>query len=174
MQSLKLLAALGLAVLLVACKRPDPIRLQPTIEEAAPPSSVVRTADGATAGQLLRGFYAIEQNSWRWTSPQFAVGLGTTPGARRDGATLHLRFALPEPLIKTLKTVTVSATVGAAALAPEKYTTGGDHEYRRDVPASAFKGDSVTVQFSVDKSLTPPNETRNLALVVFSIGLEAK
>lgn len=174
MQSLKLLPALCLAVSLIACKRPDPIRLQPTIEEAAPPASIVRTADAATAGQLLRGFYALEQNSWRWTSPHFAVLLGTTSGARRDGATLDLRFALPEQLIQALKTVTVSANVGATALAPEKYTTSGDHEYRRDVPASAFRGDSVTAQFTVDKSLTPPNETRNLALVVFSIGLEAK
>jgi hypothetical protein len=47
--------------------------------------------------------------------------------------------------------------------------------YRREVPASALQGEAVTVDFSCDKFLAAGQvESRELALIVHLIGLEAK
>ena len=43
-----------------------------------------------------------------------------------------------------------------------------------EAPASALSKNLVDVEFTVDKYLTPPNDGRNLALIVVSVGLETK
>ena len=157
----------------MACKPITPVRLQPTIEDSAL-ASTIRFSDTAKADQLLRGFYDIQSGSWRWTAPQFAVVLGSPAGAAERGARLALEFDLPDASIAALKSMTVTAKISNVPLPPEKYTTPGRHQYRREVPASAFVSQNVTVDFSVDKFLTPPNDGRNLALVVTAIALEPK
>ncbi len=121
-----------------ACKRPDPIRLQPTIEEPAAPASVVRIADPSTSEQLLRGFYGRENGSWRWTAPKFTVALGVPPSAPKLGAALALDFTLPDASVRELKRITIGASVGGEKLSPETFDTPGAHEYRREIPAAAF------------------------------------
>lgn len=163
-----------LCIATLACRRLGLIRLQPTIEEEAPLSSVVRLSDPASANQLLNGFYELEANSWRWTAGRFSVALSAPPGARTNGAWLVLRFNLPDPSIDALKSITVSCKVADAQLAPETFRTPGDHEYHREVPASAFAKDAVAADFSLDKFLKLPGDVRELGLVVTSIGLESK
>jgi hypothetical protein len=71
--------------------------------------------------------------------------------------------------------MTLSASVNGLALAPETFTQAGDHVYTREVPANALNGEAVTVEFSVDKSLPPTEQdSRELSLIVFSVGLIAK
>lgn len=164
----------GLGAVMVSCKSKDPIRLQPTIEDSAALANVVRVSDPASAGQLLRGFFNVQSGAWRWTGPQFAVRLGSPTGADTRGARLVLDFNLPGASIATLKNMTVAAKMNGLPLPPETYTTPGDHQYQSDVPASAFAAQEVTVEFSVDKFLTPPNDGRNLALIVTAIALESK
>jgi hypothetical protein len=163
----------SLCIVTMACKPITPIRLQPTIEDSALASSI-RFSETAKADQLLRGFYDIQSGSWRWTAPQFAVVLGTPAGAATRGARLTLEFALPDVSIASLRNMTVAAKIGDLPLPPETYTTPGPHQYRQEVPASAFVKQGTTVEFSVDKFLTPPNDGRNLALVVTAIALDPK
>ena len=137
-------------------------------------SSTVLMSDASRSSQLTRGFYEIQDNSWRWVAPKFNLALGSPPGAARNGAWLVLKFGLPDASLNALKTITVAAKVGGVALPAEAFTTAGEHTYRREVPASAFTKDPVGLDFTVDKFLTPPNDGRNLALVVSSIALEAK
>jgi hypothetical protein len=169
-----LLLAIYLYVVLSGCRSKEPIRSQPTIEEAQPLASVVRMGDAAAGSQLLSGFGAVEANSWRWSGPQFAVALGVPPGAKQTGAALALEFSLPDVSIKTLKQLTVSAVAGDVSLAAETYSTPGAHTYSRDIPASAFKSEPLQVRFNVDKFLKPEGDNRQLSLVVTSVELKSK
>jgi hypothetical protein len=170
----KQVVVVAFCVLLLACKRIEPIHLQPTIEEPPTMARVIRMADPSTSTQLVQGFYSLESNAWRWSGPQFSVALEAPPSARQDGATLVLAFNLPEVSIRTLKKITVTAKIGDTALSPEAYATAGAHEYRRAVPASAFTTDAIEADFALDKFLKPANDGRELGLIVKEIGLEAK
>jgi hypothetical protein len=91
------------------------------------------------------------------------------------GAVLELHLTVPPPAIQKLGSITLSATAGDAALAPETYSKTGDYVYRRDVPASALTGDSVRIDFQLDKAV-PPSEAdkRELGIIAASVGLAAK
>ncbi|MBI3473849.1 MAG: hypothetical protein HY013_21035, partial [Candidatus Solibacter usitatus] len=151
------------------------IRVQATDEESASLASIVHTADPKTAPQLLKGFHAVEQNAWRWTMAKFAVALRPPKDAARKGAVLTLKFAVPDPVISRLKTVSLSAAVGGTPLSPETYTQAGEFTYTREVDARLLTGEAVNVEFTVDKAI-PPGEVdqRELAVIVTSVGFEAK
>jgi len=137
-------------------------------------ASTIQIADKSIAGQLIRGFYAPEDNSWRWTAGKFTVALRPPDGSHEKGAWLVLDFVIPEAGFEQLKGVTVAARSGGAALASESFTTQGKHTYRAAVPASALLKDSVQVDFSLDKVLSASQYGRELGLIVTSVGLESK
>src|SRR5260370_451434 len=94
------LAALGVCLLLAGCKhRERKVRVEQTEEDGASLASVIRTGDPRVAPQLLKGFYPIEEKSWRWTMGQFSVALRPPRNAAVKGATLHFKFTLPEAVI---------------------------------------------------------------------------
>jgi hypothetical protein len=164
-------------IALCACKRsPEKVLLRATTEETAPPlATVVHTADPQASAQLIAGFYDVEQNSWRWTRRKFAVNLRSPVDSNRNGATLVLKFVIPDPVIARLKTVTLSASVAGFALAPETYTASGSQTYSREVPGKALTTGAVKVEFALDKALPPgPSEQRELGVVANSIALEPK
>lgn len=170
-------AAVALAGLAAAgCKRRErKIRVQQTEEDAAVLTSNVRMGDPHAAPQLLKGFYAIENNSWRWTAGSFAVALRPPRNAMLNGATLHFRFALPDAILAKAKTVTLSASVNGTALAPETYTTAGDFDYKRDVNAKLLAGEAVNIEFHMDHFVPAGAiEDRELGVIASSAGLEPK
>lgn len=137
-------------------------------------AGTIRIADPSTAPQLLRGFYPLEQNAWRWTARNFTVALPAPAAAKQNGARLVLKFTIPEVSLKQLENMTLTATIGRTALAGETFTASGEHEYSRDVPASALSTDLVDVDFSLDKALTPPAVERELGVIVTSIAFQPK
>jgi hypothetical protein len=164
-------------VLMPGCKRKPPVTVQMTEDGggSAALASVVHVADPKTSVQLIKGFYDVEQNSWRWTMGSFSVALRAPAGAAQKGAKLSLRFSLPEAVLKSVKSVTISAKANGVDVAPETFVKTGDLEYTKDVPASAFKNESVTVDFTLDKYLAAGTvDARELGVVVTSVGLEAK
>ncbi len=172
--SLTLIAGVAL---MPGCKRKPPVTVQMTEEGAssAPLASVVHVADPKTSVQLIKGFYDVEHNSWRWTMSKFSVALRAPAGAAQKGAKLSLRFSLPEAVLKTVKSVTISAKANGADVAPETFAKTGDLEYTKDIPASAFTNESVTIDFILDKFLAAGSvDARELGVVVTSVGLEAK
>jgi hypothetical protein len=77
--------------------------------------------------------------------------------------------------IEKLKTIALSATAGSTALPPETYSTAGDFMYVRDIPASELSGDSVRIDFQLDKAMAPSGaDIRELGIIVLNIGLESK
>jgi len=157
-----------------ACKNKNPIRLEQTIEESRPLVSRLRFSEQSRADQLVSGFFDLQAGSWRWAAPQFEVVLASPAGAQSQGAELVLDFDLPDPTINTLKNITITAKVNRIPLAPETFSTTGQHQYRRDIPASAILSPETVVDFTVDKYLEPPEDGRRLALVVSGVALESK
>jgi hypothetical protein len=155
---------MALSIATTACKRP---KKTPVLE------SVVVMNDAAAEGQLTRGFYGIEGNSWRWTARSFAVTLQPPPGSEKTGARLHLKFALPDAVIDKVGPVEVMAYAGGKALAAERYTTAGNHDYMPEIPAAALAGGPVEIEFVCDKALESV-ERRQLALIAVSVGLEPR
>jgi hypothetical protein len=169
------LALAGLAAMVMvapACKR-QPRPHVAELPASATVASVVKMNDPDAAAQLLSGFYAVEDNSWRWVARSFSVVLRPPAGAAQNGARLSLKFNVPAGLVKH-GPVTVGASAGGQALAPENYGDAGNHTYVRELPAGAV-GKDVVVNFICDKTLPPANgDVRELALIVVSVGLEGK
>jgi hypothetical protein len=170
-------SVLVLALLLTAggCKRKETVNVQQD-DEAPRIASVVHTGDPQSDPQLVTGFYAIEQNSWRWTAQRFSVVLRPPAGAAERGATLTMQLAVPDAVISRLKTVSLSGNIGATSLSAETYTEQGPYIYTRDIPAKLLTGDGLRVDFKLDKSLPPGTggDQRELGVIVSSVGLEAK
>src|SRR5579863_6347370 len=119
-------AALVVCLLLAGCKhREKKIRVEQTEEDSTVLASVIHMGDPKIAPQLLKGFYSIESNAWRWTAGSFAVALRPPRNSALKGATLHFHFTVPDAILSKLKTVSLSASVNGAALSPETYTQPG-------------------------------------------------
>ncbi len=161
-----------LAVAPAGCKRKK--RSQAT-EEPSGLATMVHAADPRSALQLVRGFHSVEQNAWRWTAGSFAVTLRPPAGAAQKGATLQLKFVLPDAVIDKLKQMTLTATVNGQKLAPETYAKSGEYTYSRDVPGAALTQDVVNVEFALDKFLpASPEDQRDLGVIMTMVGFEAK
>ncbi|MGA1996121.1 MAG: hypothetical protein ABSH45_10120 [Bryobacteraceae bacterium] len=168
---------LGAALLSPGCKRDQKVQVQPTIEEEDTPrlASAVPMNVPKLAPQLVSGFYPIENNSWRWTGKQFSVLLRPPTAAAQRGAVLSLEFSVPDPVIQTLHAVTLKASVEGTALPPETYTKSGAYTFKREIPASAISGESVRIDFALDKAMPPAGaERRELGVVAVSVSLGPK
>ena len=171
------LAAFLLLALLVGCQPPASVPVETIEEEAvpAPLASSIRAADAGASQQLVKGFYDVEQDSWRWTMKEFAVALGPPPGGSALGATLRLQFTVPDPVIEQLGAVTLSARAGETALAPETYSKPGGYVYERAVPGEILLGDVVAVEFTLDKAIAPgTSDRRELGIVFNAVELVAR
>ena len=86
-----------------------------------------------------------------------------------------MKFALPDPIIGKLKTVSVGASINGSALPPQTYTQSGEYTYTRDLPPNLLGGEAVKVEFALDKALPPSaSDQRELGLVVSAVGFEPK
>ena len=167
--------ALPLMLAPLGCRRSRKVKVQATEEEAPRLASIVHTSDPKTAGQLVSGFYDVEQNAWRWAQKRFSVVLRPPVGSAQRGAVLNLKFTVPDVTITRLQNVTVSAALNGSPLAPEAYRKAGEYTYSRDVPPNLLTGDSVRVDFTLDKAMAPGEvDQRELGVVVLSVGLELK
>ena len=164
-----------LALCAVACRKSEPDLSTFTEEEPPHLSSLVHVADPHDASQLLTGWYQVEQNAWRWTARNFEAVLRPPPGSATLGATLRFSLTVPEVVIKRLKSTTLSASVGSLRLSPETYLQPCDAVYARDIPPGILSGDSVRVDFSLDKAVLPDHaDGRELGVIAHSLSLETK
>ena len=172
-----ILAAAVLAVAAAGCNRNkrEKVKVELTDESSTQLASVVHVADPRASVQLIKGFHDVEQNAWRWTMGKFSVTLRPPKGAAERGAALQLKFTVPDPVLEKVKSVTLTANVNGTPVEGETYSKPGEYTYARDVPASALNAEAVTVNFALDKFLTPGSvDQRELGVVVASVGLEAK
>jgi hypothetical protein len=165
----------SLALCFSAC-RTTPADLTGYTEEEAPRlSSSITVADRNEAAQLVSGWERIEDNAWRWTAPRFSAVLRPPPGSATRGAILQFHFFLPKPEMSRLQQVTLSASIQGVRLAPQTYSTIGEVLYQREVPAAILSGESVRLDFTLDKSFVPVSgDPRALGVVAKSVSLETK
>uniref|UniRef100_Q01U68 Uncharacterized protein n=1 Tax=Solibacter usitatus (strain Ellin6076) TaxID=234267 RepID=Q01U68_SOLUE len=167
-------ALVALVLAPVACKNKK-VRVGATDEETPKMQSVLNMGDPKIEPQLITGFHGIEAAAWRWTAKQFTVALKPPFGSGQKGAKLTVKLTIPPVTIEKLKNVSLSATAGGSALPPETYTTPGDYFYVRDIPASLLTGDTLRVDFQLDKAIPPSSaDIRELGIIVLNIGLESK
>lgn len=137
---------------------------------SSPLSPIVSVADAKLASQLVSGFYALENDAWRWTAPKFSFDLQAPFGASQRGAILFIRGSVPPVAVEKLGGQSVACEVGTESLAPEKLTRVGPFALIRDV--SPFDGTIVTVHCNVDPFLAPgANDKRELGVIVSSMAL---
>jgi hypothetical protein len=168
--------SLGAALVLtpVGCKNKK-VKLQATEEEAPRMASAVSMGDPKAETQLINGFYGVEAGAWRWTAKQFTLVLRPPAGSAEKGGKLQLKLTVPPVAIEKLKGLALSATANGSALAPESYTQPGAYVYTREVPASALTGESVKIDFQLDRAIPPSGgDLRELGIIVLNASLESK
>ena len=128
------------------------------------------TDPGATT-QLLSGWHALEEWTWRWTERRFSAALRVP--ARSAEAVLTLKFVLLEAVLARLGPVTLSASLAGRPLAPETYSQSGELLYRRVVARADLPADVAVAEFEIDKALPPDStDARERGLIAVSLGLE--
>jgi hypothetical protein len=138
--------------------------------------STFKMYDAKAGPQLLNGFYGVEAGAWRWTSGKFAVQLATPIAASQRGATLTFNFTVPEVVKQHLGKITLSASINGKVLNSSTYQTAGPAVFTASVPSDLVTGDSVKVEFALDKDM-PPNSAgdgRELGVVANSVSLASK
>jgi hypothetical protein len=142
-------------------------------EGASQLSSAINTGDPRAAIQLLRGFHDIENNSWRWTGPKFAVALRPPKEIPAEGAKLYLEYAVPDLFVQKVPKATLSVVVNGNAMEPETITKAGSFKLERMVPASMLQGEVATIDFAMDKYLEAgAADQRELGLIVSGVGMQ--
>jgi len=177
LRPLLLVLVVSFAFGLPACKHRK-VAERATVEEGGTTpsmSSTIHMGDPRAASQLAAGFHDIEANAWRWTMRQFSVYLRPPLGSSKKGAVLVLSLTVPPSVLQSQPSITLSASVNGNKLPPETWSKTGSYVYQRDVPAELLNGDSVRVDFELDKAM-PPNEkdARELGVVVSKVALELK
>jgi hypothetical protein len=130
--------------------------------------------DPKASTQMLNGFYGLENNAWRWTSGKFSVLLRTPPGTAAQGGIVTFSFTLPDVSMQKLKTITITASVNGTKLNSVEYDKPGANTFTADVPPALLTGDSVRVDFALDKSIPPDVDKRELGVVATSIGISSR
>jgi hypothetical protein len=137
--------------------------------------SVINVADPRGSVQLTRGFHGLENQSWRWTMKSFTATLRPPPGSAQKGASLQLKFTIPDVMFNRVGPMTVDARINGIDLGPQTFSNAGDYTYSRDIPATTLASDAVAIDFAVDKGLPPGDpDPRELAVIVTSVGLVLK
>ncbi len=174
MRRLSFAAVLIAAIAAPACRYSRAPRERASMNDGEP-ASVVNVADPRADFQLTKGFWTVESGAWRWTMKNFTVALKPPAGSAEKSAALELKFTIPEVMFNRVGPMTVDAHINGQDLGPETYPSAGSFAYRREVPAAVLGTPVVAVDFAVDKGLPPgPQDTRELSLIVTSIGLLPK
>ncbi len=165
---------LALAVTATACKgRHNRVTVQNEEDTAPQMASLIRMNDPKASAQMLSGFYGLENNSWRWTSGKFSVLLRTPPIAAAQGGVVTFAFSLPDIVIQKLKTVAITASVNGTKLKSARFDKPGANIFTADVPPALLTGDSVRVDFALDKTVPPDVDKRDLGVVAASVGISS-
>lgn len=130
--------------------------------------------DAAAAPQLLSGFYAVENKAWRWTSGKFSVSLPTPPAAQ-NGATVALSLTVPDVIVQKVGKIKVAASAAGSTLNSQEYDTAGPYVLSADIPPGPLlQNAAITVDFTVDKTMRPPGDKRELAIIANSVSITPK
>jgi hypothetical protein len=171
----RLIATLAVATLLAgaSCKTRKPKAEVLVDDNEGTVTAEVAANDSRAAAQLVRGFYELESGTWRWTMPRFAIRYLVPAGAKEKGAVLNVDLVLPEVIFKTTGPLQLAASAAGQSLGAQPLAQVGDHSLRYALPATALPAETVTIEFTLDKSLPPGAvDPRELGLIFVKSGLK--
>jgi hypothetical protein len=168
--------ALAFTLLAAGCKgKRNRVSVQNEEESAPRVASTVKMNDVRASAQLASGFYSLESNAWRWTAGKFSVVLRPPVTAPERGALLKFEFSLPDAVFKKTGPITLTASIQGTKLKPQRYSASGSYTYAVDVPPNLLSGETVPVDFALDKYLPPgTGDQRELGVIASSVGFEPK
>ena len=141
--------------------------------QVSKPVSKLDLVDPVTSNQLLKGFWQVESDSWRWTAREFAAALAPPERAEQRGATLYVHLYIPVHQIESLGPMTLSAKTEGRALQSETFSKGGAYIYSSEIPGELLATSILPVEFSFDKAMPAyKSDGRELAAIVSEIELE--
>lgn len=170
----RLIGTLALVTLLadVSCKTRKPKTEVLVDDTEAVVSEVVAANDSRVASQLIQGFYELESGTWRWTMPRFSIRFLVPAPAKEKGALLKCDLVLPEVIFKSTGPLKLTAASGGKSLGEKSLAQVGDHSASFVIPAADLTTETITVEFSLDKSLPPGAvDGRELGLIFVKSGL---
>ncbi len=131
------------------------------VRQSEPRVGYLRLGDPESSDQLVTGFYAIEENAWRWMGEQGVAILKAPEGAAR----FEMTFFIPE----TAPARRVTVSLDGAAIAAQDYPSSGRHTL--SAPASPAAGAAVRAVVAVDRTFQPAGDLRRLGIIVQELGL---
>jgi len=149
----------------VGCQRERHPHPELTVEEPGELRAEIDATNPADEGQLLDGFYPTEPQGWRWSAPQFTITLAVPPSLRGKPGRLEMEFVIPEAAAAALAGVTLRAAVDGRELEPWHAPGPGKHRAAFRVPAEALGEEAVIVDFTLDRFLSPPGDSRRLGVI---------
>ena len=170
----RLIGTLALVALLAggSCKTRKPRHEVLVDDSESTVSEIVRANDSRVAAQLARGFYELESGAWRWTMPKFAIRFLLPDGVRGKGAVLKADLVLPEVIFKTTGPIRLTASAGNQSFGEQSLARVGDHTVSYTIPAAALTSETITIEFRLDKALSPGAvDPRELGLIFIKAGL---
>jgi tRNA (mo5U34)-methyltransferase len=113
--------------------------------------------------ELVSGWHALEQESWRWTAPSFSGVANLATAAR----TLEFRFSVPAAAFEQTGPRVLSVSVNGESLPPLSVDREGTHAYSQRLPVGLVAHGRTLLEFSLDKPYRPGGkDTRELGVVV--------
>ncbi|MCU1260811.1 MAG: hypothetical protein JWO80_3696, partial [Bryobacterales bacterium] len=110
--------------------------------------------------QILSGIFARDNGQWRWMGKQASILLKSPPAP----APIHIGLYIPETV--TARTVTVSLDNRALLTR----TFPGPGLYSLDTVAQHPSGSSAVITIGVDKTASPPGDSRQLGIILTEVG----
>jgi hypothetical protein len=134
-------------------------------------STVTVTSD--KAGQLVSGFYEVEDNAWRWTHRRFEILFPAPMDAARAGGTADLDVALPATMFARFGAQTITCSLDGVAASPVTLSAAGRTHVRFAFPP--FTQEVARLACQVEKVIPPGGgDPRELGIIVHRASLQAR
>ncbi len=153
--------AMGLESFGFAPGKPVDIVTAEVIVEKKATQPFVNMGDASSESQLAGGFYSIEDGRWRWMSGKGVVLLRREPQHRK----VSLTYAIPESVPGRL----LEMFADGQSVGQKRLDGPGNGEFIAQLPA--FANDQATITITIDRTLTPLNDQRNLGAIISSVRL---
>jgi tRNA (mo5U34)-methyltransferase len=122
-----------------------------------------RVVDKDSDARLAEGWHGWE-GTCRWTARRFTFVVRRPPGGASE---FQLRFLVPDVILATRPSLTLTAQVNGYALPPHTYATAGEHVYEEKIPLEAAKQEILEIVFETrDVTRPPAPDTRELGVFV--------
>lgn len=124
--------------------------------------------------QLVTGFYAVENNQWRWTAGDFSIVLATPRTAATRGANLVFKFAIPDAILRRTGPLTLAAYLNQTEVGNASYKTEGAQRFSARIAPELLTQSPVVIEFQLDHYVPKGVfDFRELGVIAESISLEA-